>query len=448
MRRAHRERAQVIPELLEKYGITARGTEGPQHIIIIVIDALRRDHLSLYGYPHKTTPFLDSLAAHGAVFERAITAGGWTYPAVGSMLTGFYPHNHGGLYAGENLRNFNNQLPKKIRADILSLPEFLEPFGFESYFGSGITAAAMATTEWFKHSSVFLGTASQHVKHLIRWLWQNRTPKSFCYLHLSDLHAPINAPKSYRRSFGPIADIHSLGSWPSLTDAKPGDQVFESHRENRQRLYDCALLYVDGEIARLFSFLKDAGIIDNSLVVITADHGEEFWEHVEVERELFLNTRSSSVSGHGHNLFQEIIAVPLLCTGFGITPGRYWHNVSLVDIVPTILDVCGVEHATILDGQNLFEPSADRILTVTGICYGYEKTAIIKNNWKLIHSKADCVSLLFDVNKDPMEQRDLSKDFPEMLDNLKSALPTDVAESSALKITRDVEKQLKDLGYM
>jgi arylsulfatase A-like enzyme len=120
----------------------------------------------------------------------------------------------------------------------------------------------------------------------------------------------------------------------------------------------------------------------------------------------------------------------------------------LVDVVPKILDVCGVEHATILDGQNLFEPSADRILTVTGICYGYEKTAIIKNNWKLIHSKADCVSLLFDVNKDPMEQRDLSKDFPEMLDNLKSALPTDVAESSALKITRDVEKQLKDLGYM
>jgi arylsulfatase A-like enzyme len=250
------------------------------------------------------------------------------------------------------------------------------------------------------------------------------------------------------RLFGPIAEIPKLDRWQYFTNAEREDPAFQDYRENRERLYDCALRYVDAQIARVFDFLKMQGLFDSSLVIVTADHGEEFWDHGEMEQRLFLDPRGVFGIGHGHSLFQEVITVPLICTGFGVAPGRYNHNVSLVDIVPTILNICGISYTDLFDGQDLFGRSDGRLLTVTGICYGYEKIAIIENNWKLIHSEGDKVSLLFDLDKDPKEQHDLTQVHPDIVEQLKAALPTEVAKGEALKVTRDVEDQLRHLGYM
>lgn len=456
-RRAYKQRVQDIPPLLDHCNAKRKRIDGPEHIIFIVIDALRKNHLPLYGYYRATTPFLQSIADKAAVFENAVTPSPWTYPAVASMLTGLYPHNHGGmrhkndlnvLTAPIHFRDPARRFPSKVRRDILTLPEILASLDYESHIITAIVTAAMATAGSFKHSSVCNAGADYHLKRLLRWLKKNRAERSFVYFHIGDLHEPINAPARYRDTFGKIADIPNLERWEFQRDAQRGDPDFELYQQNRCKLYDCALRSVDAQLARLFRYLEQAKTLDSSLIFITADHGEEFWEHMELEQEQFYDPRGVAGIAHGHNLFQEVINVPLICTGPGVTPGRYSHNVSLVDLVPTVLEICGIDHKLALDGHDLFDCSDTRFLISEGMDFGYEKKAIVQNNWKLIEGEEDGVSLLFDLSGDPKEKQDLAKINPEKLQELKTLLPKTQVKGEALEVDRDIEEQLQSLGYM
>jgi len=446
--RSYKGRLANIPDLLQEYGVKVSKSSTPKHVIFIVVDALRKDHLSLFGYERKTTPFLDSIAESAAVFENAITASPWTFPAVASMLSGLYPHKHGGMHTGNNLRSFDIELPCKVREDVLALPEFLRTLDFESHLLAAITPVAMATGGWFKSWSVFLGGADQHLRGLLKWLGKNRAKRTFVYLQVGDLHAPINAPRPYRHTFGDITDIPKLDRWQFLKDAQPGDPDFERYRESRCKLYDCALRFVDAQIARFFAFLDEINVLDSSLIFVTADHGEEFWDHVELERKVFSDPRGFYGVSHGHNLFQELINVPLICMGPGIVPGRYCHNVSLVDLTPTVLAKCGIEYGVPLDGGNLFDSSAPRSLLSEGVGYGYEKKAVLKDKWKLLHCAGDGVNLLFNLAEDPYEKHDLSKINPQKLHELKALLPKTEKQGGVLEINRQIQEQLRNLGYM
>lgn len=458
-RRTYKQRSQDLPRLLGNCSAKRRKNCGPKHIILIVVDCLRKRNLSLYGYHRQTTPFLKSLAQDGAVFENAITAGGWTYPAVASMLSGLYPHNHGGMHTKESLDDLKQDtnfiykdptklLPNKIRQDVLSLPEILAVLGFETHISTAMVPAALSSAGWFKHSSIFDSGCEHHLRGMSNWLRKKKKKRTFAYIHVRDLHQPIKAPMSYRKCFGEIASIPNLDGWEFKEDAQPGEPVFEQYRENRIKLYDCALRFVDAQIARVFECLEKEGIRDSSLVIITADHGEEFWDHVEMEREMFADRRAFFGIAHAHNLFQELINVPLICIGPGITPGRYNHNVSHVDLVPTILEISGIDHNLQLDGRNLFDCSDERFIISEGTPQGYEKKVVLQNNWKLIHSEGDGVSLLFDLSKDPKEECNLAKTNPEKLQELKALLPTEEIKGEALEVDRDIEEQLRNLGYL
>lgn len=445
--RAYKQRSPYIPRLLEKYGVKASKNGGPKHIIFIVVDALRKNHLSLYGYDRETTPFLKSLSDKAAVFENALTASPWTYPSVGSILTGLYPHNHGGVHVN-NPRDFPRHTPNKVSRNLLALPEVLATAGFHSYFQSAVSTAALTAVAWFNHSCVFFDEVKHHVNVLEKWLEKSRDKTTFIYFHLADLHVPIDVPMPYKETFGKITDISGLRNWRFYDNGHAGELDFERYKQNRCKLYDCALRFVDAQLARLFRYLKEAKILDSSLVFITADHGEEFWEHVELQRELFYEPHGVYGVGHGHNLFQELINVPLLCIGPGVTPGCYSHNVSLVDLAPTILEICGIEHQLALDGCNLFDCSNERGLFSEAVSHGYEKKAVVKNNWKLIHSEGDGVSLLFDLAKDPKERYNLAKANPEKLQELKAFLPKTEIKGEPLEVDKDIEEQLRHLGYM
>jgi len=363
------------------------------------------------------------------------------------MLTGLYPHHHGGMHPNDP-RNFDKEVPSRVDKNILSLPELLVALGFDSNLSSAITTAALPCIGWFKASRVVLSDVDDQLKEVLIWLKKNREKNTFLYLQLADLHPPLNPPEQYRDSFGKIADIPKLDVWEFRKDAMPRESDFELYRENREKLYDCTIRYVDVKLATFIKCLEEEGILDSSLVIITSDHGEEFWDHVETERKLFYDPRGFFGVGHGHNLFQEIINVPLMCIGPGVTAGCYNQNVSLVDLAPTVLDICGIEHELALDGRNLFECSDERVLISEGIAYGYEKKAVVHKNWKLIHSEGDGVSLLFDLYQDPKEKRDLAKINPEKVQELKGHLPRAEVKGETLKIDRDIKEQLRDLGYM
>ena len=149
--------------------------------------------------------------------------------------------------------------------------------------------------------------------------------------------------------------------------------------------------------------LEDKGLVGATIFVVTSDHGDEFWEHAEVEAANFCLLDEICGIGHGHNFFNEIIQVPLLMSG-PVPDSKPAYFVSAVDILPTVADLLGIYHKMSFDGQNIFEAAGERTLLSEASGFGNEKKALIIGRYKLIYSKDDGVEWLFDLEKDPKEQ--------------------------------------------
>jgi len=447
--RAYRKRSRKVSELLKQYQLKVSPAADVKNIIFIVVDCLRKDHVSLYGYQRSTTPFLNSLVKKAAVFENAITAAPWTYPAVASLLTGLYPHNHGGVFS-QNLRHFGKMLPEKVNPNVITLPELLCSQSFDTFLSSAIETVELVNNGWFRKVSIFHTGAEQHIDEVIKWVRKNRSKNFFLYCQLGDLHMPINAPEPYRSIFGKIPKIPKLDRFGYCKEIVPETRGFEEYMENGIKLYDSALRFVDSQIARLFDYLKRKNYLDSSMIVITADHGEEFWDHADIERKFFYHPLGLCGTTHGHNLFQEIINVPLLIIGPNVPAGRYRQNVSLVDVVPTALSFCGIKHNLNLDGVSLFNREKKRIIMSEEVSYGYEKKALFKDKWKFLYSEGDGVKLLFDLSEDPKERVNLAERNPELIKRFMKNVVCEeyVEKKEVLRVDKEVEKQLHNLGYM
>jgi len=370
------------------------------NVIIIVIDCLRGSHLSCRGYPRETTPFLDRL---GCKF-RAISASCWTHPAVASLLTGLYPHNHNAIYGGK-IKNFDHlENLYTIRKQIVTLPEILRLLGYRVYFGTAISMAFYPLKgRVIPKEYDWLTSAGELMTDLASWIPKKSGP-FFAYLQLGDLHEPLNPPHNFRDFFGEVKDLPKIDRWNFGKPEMQQGAQFQEHRENRILLYDNTLRYVDHAIEKFYANLKDMGLLDSTVLIITADHGEEFWEHAALEAGNFLDPRGCCGIGHGHNVFNEIIEVPLLISSLDIPNRQAKHIVSNVDIMPTVLDLLEVRHKLKFDGQNILgEEKPGRPLLSEACCFGYEKKALIIGRFKLIYSQDDGVAWVFDLEKDPRE---------------------------------------------
>ena len=444
----HKRRADL---LITKAGIEFQPSENAsKHILFIVIDCLRKDHLSLYGYKRKTTPFLDCFAEESLVFRDAIAPSSWTYPSVSSILSGLYPHHHGGIYR-QNLRHLGKgEMPEKLSDDVLLLPQILRHGGFSTYLGTNIITAAFPFVGDFQTVSLPpIGKTPKLIKHYLRWQKSQRG-RSFAYVQIGDPHQPLHAPEPYRSEFGQIPNIPNLEDWDYLENAIPGDSGFEHYRENRIKLYDAAIRYTDAQVERIIDELDSMGILDQMLIVITADHGEELWDHLDMERKYFYDPRPAYGAGHGHHLWQEIIAVPLIIRGPGIAAGEVEHRVSLIDIMPTVLENAGAKKwKTInLDGVNLFDEKVQqRMILSEEVSFGYNKAAVLNGRYKLYRSEGDNVQWLFDLESDPKEQYCLK--LPEVEKELIGFLPDlKQGKRETIDVTEEVRSRLRDLGYI
>lgn len=178
--------------------------------------------------------------------------------------------------------------------------------------------------------------------------------------------------------------------------------MFLEYRQNRELLYDNLLRYVDNSIERFYNSLAAMRLVDSTIFVITADHGDEFWEHAELEARSFNHQWRYGI-GHGYSAFNELIHVPLLMTG-PVPHKQPLRLVSTVDIVPTLADLLGITHNMRFDGVNIFESDTERPLLNEASSTGYEKKALVISRYKLIYSKDDGIAWLFDLEKDPREQ--------------------------------------------
>jgi arylsulfatase A-like enzyme len=418
------------------------------NVLLVSVDCLRRDRLSAYGYKRRTTPFLDGLldtALHGSS-AHAVSC--WTCPSVISLLSGWYPHRHGGgLVPGDPKNLSKTNLPTVLSAEVPLLPDVLAEHGYSSAAIGAVWNAHLSIPGRFPTMEMVERPASVLVRRALRWMRNQREP-FFLWLHLGDTHEPLRVPRRLRHAFGRVPRIPKVKRWDYTKRTDPvGTEAFVAYREARIRLYDAATRSVDEWIGRLFEGMRSAGLADRTVTAVTSDHGEEFWEHREDEVEGFSDPRDVFGTGHGHNLFQVHVLIPLVVVGAGIEPRHVATNTSQVDVVPTLLQAVGLPPAE-ADGRSLLEPmEADRPVHSEGIAYGHEKASVVVGDRKLLRSPGDGYERVFSLGPNRRETGEV--DDPAEAERLRGHLPArpeQVGEQVAL--TGEIERHLHGLGYI
>ncbi|MEX1024339.1 MAG: sulfatase [Planctomycetota bacterium] len=450
---------------------------GP-NVVLVTIDTLRAMSLGTYGYQRPTSPFLDRLAREGTVMLDATAPAAWTKPTTGTILTGLYPSRHGALEHGSPLRTPEGMktLAETFRdagyvtAGFVTNPNIKAVFdfdrGFEEYFDSPVedtvTLASIRNSifgKWLMNLSrhqfnwKYENDVMKMNEHIFTWLEKNRSARFFLYLHYIDPHAPYSPPNEYYEMF--------------RRDA--GARLFNARKELvGLDLYDGEIRYTDDGMKALVAKFRELGLWENTVFVLTSDHGEEWFEH--------------GVLGHGFSLYQPVVGVPLIFHGPGVPSGaRIETPVGIVDMPATVLDLAEVGQTELGDGTS-FRPlfrgeGAGRSLHLEnefGMEHNESQSFIFnglrEGPYKLILTKAnkyfppsdprykDNATALYDVISDPGERVNLiaqpehAERVERMLDQVlghQSFLNAEgLRDGSAVEMSADTQEQLRALGYL
>jgi arylsulfatase A-like enzyme/peptidoglycan/LPS O-acetylase OafA/YrhL len=429
--------------LLQRLGVPA--SPSRPNIVLISIDTLRSDHVSGLGYGRPTTPVLDALARDGTIFTRAYSTASWTAPAIVSLLTGRYPLEHGITRGRGGGRNVFAQSP--LPGALPYLPRLLRTAGYRTLglTANGHLARELAFDQGFdRYECIGFGDGAEIEAKITAWTPDRpgRRP-TFIWLHFLDPHLPYRAQGPWIREAWPEppSDDEALAGATSGV-ALHGLGVSGLRLDYLRALYDSEIQRVDAIIGRVLARIDDPR---HTLVVVTADHGEEFLEHGDF--------------GHGHSLYEEVIRVPLIIrqpearmAGLVIdTP------VSLIDVAPTILSVAGLETES-FSGHDLANPagpptertlfaSNDRIVPMRAAIRGNEKLIVLP--------KADGRDERFDLRADPREQSPATTSL-RTDDSLLEALRTHESQSRLRRpviappaiVSKSDEEAMRALGYL
>jgi len=435
-----------------------------RHAILIVIDTLRADRVGYMGADRATSPRVDQLARDGTSFLRAYANSPWTVPSTATILTSLYPSEHGAEVIGD-VRNLAEMPPRQIHAAVRSVGEILQ----ESRFRCGLFSANPYLFGRFKdgYDTAFVDrqSATTITDLALEYIASVQGDRFFVHIQYMDLHPPIEPPAPYFNLFptpeaGPRGERHK--EWAFSRGRDLSSDEFVEFRDNKLALYDGALRYIDDEIGRLMDTLESLGILEDTLIVVTSDHGEEFWDHAELEAFLGGDPRGYYGIGHGHTLFQELLRVPLLFFGPGASSGLTVDDpVSLLDLAPTMLGLLDVRIPEQMRGKNLqsvngggkMKTPISTPIYAESPAYGPSAWCLIEGGRKFI-ARDDGVRLLYDLVSDPRETHDLASDNPELgqemqdrLDSFRSTLAP-VGPTDSMNIDGRTEEQLRALGYV
>jgi arylsulfatase A-like enzyme len=434
---------------------------------VLCIDTLRADHVRSYGYDRETTPHVDALAQRGTLFETAYAHSNWTVPATASLLTSQHPSQHGAGIEGA-VRQLGDTTPLlQIRQGVGTLQGALATAGVRTGLFSANPFLYGKFREGFEVAEVNRASAGVVTSAALAWLDRVHGDRFFLYLQYMDLHQPIEPPPPYFDFFpvdegGERGPQHSGWSFGGIRDARDlEDPAFRQYRAHRMALYDGALRYVDQEIGRLLTRLTELGKTDDTVVIVTADHGEEFWDHALEQYALGGDPRNIWGIGHGHTMYEEVLRVPLVFAGPGVpTRRRQKCPARHLDVAPTALALMGVPPPPDMRGRNLLaadDASAGGCPALPSVAespaYGPDARAVTWKGRKLI-LRSDGVQLLFDLRADPEERHDLAAREPGLVAGLRDLLDRQVASTDAREpataaaIDQETRKQLQALGYL
>lgn len=426
-------------------------------MLFIVVDTLRADRLSLYGYRRPTSPHLEAFAREAVTFTNARSPAGCTFPSTNSLLTSREPSvfllQPGGTMA--------------IPAGVRSLPEILRGHGYAT---AAVSASPIArATPSFVNPTGGFGRGFQtfdeacldkHARCLNQkaaGLLKTLPQPWLLYLHYMEPHAPYRTPADAPRRFTQAPDrprppgVHPWAwrgeNWPVMRRIYDGETGLDFTPQDLARLsdlYDEEVAYIDAQLAELVALLRERRLLDDTLIVLAADHGEEQYEH----------------GGYGHcrSLASEtILRTPLLLRIPGVQPGARQALVDNLDVVPTLLDYLGLAGgAPAFDGASL-RPVIEGGRPVHRLLFGNQGTTrtVTDGAHKLSFDLVSSTARLFDLTADPGEKTDLAAQRPEETRRLEAVLlrwmkSREGAAGSRLSRRRaaELEKTLRAVGYL
>jgi len=477
-------------------GAPAPEADRPRVVVLISIDTLRPDHLGLYGYDRFTSPVLDALAEEGTVFEDTSATAPWTLPSHASMLTGLYPMSHGVVSS-------RTKLPPGV-------PTLATIFG-----DKGFETAAVVNVVWLKKEDYQLTrdfekyqwvrtnlareSASTWVTDAaIEWLSELGDDRMFLFMHYYDVHSDYASEPAYEKLFVGDYDGPADGTTWQLRRASLEDDYLASCRDDfdperctfgggedaqvvdssvekvrfdardlqhLRDLYDAQIRQLDAELGRFVAALRKLELLDETLLVVTSDHGEEFMEHGRLEH--FLTTH------------EESLRVPLLLRGPGVPAGRRVSApVSSVDLAPTLLALAGVDAPVAFDGLDLgpllsSAPPGEATALPYSARYLYGEASgghtynffaggffpvyrsVRRGPFKLVHDAKHDSFALYDLTNDPTEQHDVSAREPavkaqlvaEMTRRYRQGLP-EADPADPVELSPEDAARLRALGYV
>jgi arylsulfatase A-like enzyme len=444
---------------------------SPPHLVLVVIDTLRRDHLGLYGYARDTTPFLDGLADEGLVFERAVAQAPWTGASMASLWTSRHPSEVGGIVLPDEtgVQELGRTPIARLRRGTPTLAQQLHAAGYRTraFVANPYAGSALGLLDGFEqvverplNARDLVTTALARLRDDLA---ESATPL-FVYLHFRDVHEPLEPPEPYRSLF-PASDgrerdaSHARWRFGDAPDASAAPvRAFRSHKI---ALYDGALRFVDDELRRLAAALESAGVRERSVFAIASDHGEAFWEHAAFERRVHLDPRGIAGIGHGHSLFRELLDVPLILAGPGVAPGRVTAPVRNLDLAPTLLALAGAAPLPRSRGIDLVgalarEGVPSLLAFSENLAYGAEARSLTGERYKWIRYLASregpqdvWLDLAADSGELPLpaaEAPAAARALLAPLARIESTLLADAAPEPA-EIDPDTEAALRALGY-
>jgi arylsulfatase A-like enzyme len=395
------------------------------NVLLIVIDDLRADHLGCYGYNRNTSPNIDVFAKKGIIFKNAISQAAWTKPSIASLFTSLYPFQHM-TGAGEN--NFHH-----LNKNCITLAEKLKNSG---YCTLAITSSSVVEDcDYDNGFSEFIKSKEDSkIKDLLLTRLKSDVP-FFVYLHYDSCHAPFKPSKKFDK-FDVYGGKFILSNSNKQLVQNKKFILSENDLKTLIAKYDGEILYVDYLIGELLKDLDKGGILKNTLVIITADHGEAFLEHGLVWHE-------------SRQLYNELIKIPLIVILKGVIDKNRKSNniVRAIDIAPTILDLLEIEPESSFEGDSLFEDHEFAISQ--SIDWGIAQS-IENKNYKLI-IRYDRDWELYDKKTDPFERKNIfdKNKYKETIDDFKKNAFPEFKPIKRVKTENDkkIMKKLKELGY-
>ena len=452
-------------------GGTPGASSAHHNLVLVVLDTVRADRLSCYGNERETTPAIDGLARGGVRFERAQAAAPWTIPSMASLWTGVLPSTHGaGLLVEPKVFDGKGSYRGFDETALATLPQRLAQSGYHNFafIANPLLRGMPCFLGGFErsHLKVTFVKAETVVDEALAWLPKlEKNQPFFLFLQLMDAHQPLDPPRRYRDLFatdGVPRDDQAFAAWGNMTRPEQmHSERIPAFRDNRLAVYDGALRYMDDQLARLFAELENRGLRDDTVIVVMADHGEEFWDHAVEQTELYdCSVRVNTGVGHGQTLFQELLAVPLVLAGPGIAPSVVETRVSLLDLGATLLDVAlGERGAQFGDGHSFGglvrgEEAPGRPAVSEETSFGYELKALLQPDglkYVMTHHEGE-QSSLYDLVQDPGERHNLLAERPDDAARMHAELTAivDAARRKRTKpgaVTEGNLDELEALGY-